>query len=255
VSGGRASLEPRLRPLFWRSFCVQAVWNYRGMQHLGLLWAQLPATRRAADPSGALRRGLEFYNGHPYLAGLLLGVGARLESEGRGEELSRFKRAAISPLGTVGDRLFWATLRPLSGAIACLALLAGGLLLGREALATWALPLALGGALLATLGYNWIHFARRREALIAGWTLGLDAHRRILSWIRDPRVAAWSRWLAYMAGFLTPLVLAAAGRAGEAAGWPRGLPLLLLVLSWQLPRRGWALPALLTGTLVLLATI
>jgi len=247
-------LDPRLRRLWRRSFCIQAVWNYRGMQHLGLLWAQLPETGRAADPQGQLERGLEFYNAHPYYAGVLLGAGARLEEEGRGVALSRLKRAAISPLGAVGDRLFWAALKPLTGAWACLALLAGWRLGRTAATAAWALPLAVAGTALAAAVYNRVHFARRREALLAGWRQGLEVHRCRQDWTRDPRSARWGRRLAFAAGLLAPLALAAAWSATPAtAGWTRALPALLLLASWRLPRRGWALPALLALAGLLLA--
>lgn len=249
----RERLSPRLRRLFWRSFLIQAVWNYRGMQHLGLLWAQLPETERAADPPGQLARGLEFYNAHPYYVGVLLGAGARLEEAGQGESLSRFKTAAVSPLGAVGDRLFWTTLKPFTGLLACSALLLGwwvGRIPGLEA---WGIPLGLAGTLLATIVYNLFHFGRRREALLAGWNEGLAVHHRIRTWTRDPRSLRWKHRLAFLAGAFAPLALAAAWSSGQDAGsWVRLLPLSLLLVSWQLPRRGWALPLLLTLCALLL---
>lgn len=250
-------MHPRLRSLFWRSFLVQAVWNYRGMQHLGLLWAQLHEGEHASDPDGQLERGLEFYNAHPYYVGVLLGAGARLEEDGQGENLSRLKSAAITPLGAVGDRLFWAALKPLSGVLACLALLTGWWL-GRSAgLEAWAMPVAVAGTLLATAAYNGFHLARRREALLAGWNEGLGVHRRLSAWTHDPGSARWKRRLAFFAGLFVPLALAAAWSSGLDAGrWGRAVPVLLLLASWQLPRRGWALPALLAlcGLLLLTTT-
>jgi mannose/fructose/N-acetylgalactosamine-specific phosphotransferase system component IID len=241
--------EGSLRKLFWRSFLIQAAWNYRGMQHLGLLWAQLPSL--PADPAlrgPALRRAGEFYNAHPYLCGCVLGAAARLEPEGQGEALARLKKAAIPPLGAVGDRLFWAGLKPLSGALGVLAL-AGLAARAPQPGAAW-LP-ALAAALLATLLYNLVHLRWRWLALRVGHRQGLELAGALRVLAAHHGLARSGTALALTAGLALPLAAAFAWfttmdlPAVELSALPALLFLAAAAASWQLPARGWALPLLL----------
>jgi len=229
--------------LLRRSLLIQGAWNYQGMQHLGFLWALLPALRDLPEERRreALARAAGFYNAHPYFGGYLLGAVARLEAEGQGEAAARLKKAALTPLGASGDRLFWAGLRPLSGLAGLLALLllvAGPLERGDAP--AWEWGLALSG--LATLGYNVVHVYWRRRALREGHRLGLglSAALKDLGGLALTRHAALG--LAALAGVALPLSVAVGtGASAETAGWLAAAALL----GWQLPARGWALPALL----------
>lgn len=242
---------PLLRRLFWRSFLIQAAWNYRGMQHLGLLWAQLPALpEEPAQRRAALLRAYEFYNAHPYLCGCMLGAAARLEAEGQGEALARLKRAAVSPLGAVGDRLFWAGLKPLSGTLAVLALIEMAARAPQSGTRTdWIV--AAGVALLATLLYNLVHLRWRWRALQDGHRLGLGVAASLRELARYRGLARVGTALALLAGLTLPLATAFAAHvsmdlAGVAFFAQPALVFLLAVLaSWQLPARGAALPLLL----------
>jgi mannose/fructose/N-acetylgalactosamine-specific phosphotransferase system component IID len=104
---------------FVRSFLIQAAWNYRTMLGAGFGFSLLPGLRRvyAEDPDGleaAVERHLEHFNAHPYLSGIALGAVLRLEDDGVDEEtVRRFKVAVRGPLGSLGDRLVWATWLPL----------------------------------------------------------------------------------------------------------------------------------------------
>jgi PTS system mannose-specific IID component len=112
---------------FLRSFVVQGSWNYNTMLGSGFAFALLPGLRRiyADDPEAyqeAVRRHLEHFNAHPYLAGIALGATLRLEDEGAPPEtVQRFKAAVRGPLGSLGDQLVWATWLPLV-AVVCLVL-------------------------------------------------------------------------------------------------------------------------------------
>jgi len=235
-----------LRRLFWRSLLVQAAWNYRGMQHLGLLWAQLPAMPE--DPQArkeAMARAAEFYNAHPYLCGYLLGAAAKLEPTGGGEALSRLKKAALSPLGAVGDRLFWAGLRPMAGAVGMLAL---ALLATSPQTPRAGLPLALGLTALAVAAYNAIHLHWRWRALQDGYELGLGVAQSIRALVSHRALAHTGAALAVLAGVVPPLVLASARGDGVVEGLGGALVFVLAMLAgWQLPARGSALPLALAG--------
>jgi PTS system mannose-specific IID component len=237
--------------LFLRSLLIQAAWNYRGMQHLGLLWAQLPALPQEGEARrAAMARGAEFYNAHPYLCGYLLGAAANLEARGEGEALSRLKKAALSPLGAVGDRLFWAGLRPLAGALGVvgLALLASSPHTTPKGIG-WAVALSA----LAVLAYNVVHLQWRWRALRDGYALGLGVAQSVRGLVNHRGLAHTGAALCVLAGLMAPLL-------GASVAASVGLPGLLLFLvlvaaGWQLPARAWTLPALLAalGLLWLLA--
>ena len=61
----------------------------------------------------AVVRSAEFFNCNPNLAGLALGATARAEYEAvPGPQIARLRTALCSPLGALGDELFWAGLVP-----------------------------------------------------------------------------------------------------------------------------------------------
>jgi mannose/fructose/N-acetylgalactosamine-specific phosphotransferase system component IID len=117
-----------------RSFHIQALLNPERMQGLGFGFALLPVLRRLYPETearaAALRRHLAYFATHPVLAGFVLGVAARLEERRAAGEpiddaaIDGTKRALASPLAALGDPLFWVTLRPLSGLIGVIAMLA-----------------------------------------------------------------------------------------------------------------------------------
>ncbi len=172
------STKLRVSPLLkwklcWRTMFIQAVWNYRGMQHIGLLWSMLPALEDLGERKReAMVRGVEFYNAHPFLCGFLTGAGVRLEHEGRGELLSRLKRAAVAPLGATGDRLFWLHLKPATGMICVTSLLL--ILLGFTVA-------GLTSCGIGVLAWNLPHCIVRCYALDRGLQQGGEVHRSIRS--------------------------------------------------------------------------
>jgi mannose PTS system EIID component len=206
---------PRLGASFLRLFSVQGSWNYERLLGLGVGVAEEPLLRNLPGgvdgPAyrGAVARGAQFFNAHPYLCGLVVGASARAEHEGATPEQIRRLRAALAgPLGALGDRLVWAGLLPVLSALALVAI-------------------ALGAGWYAVIGfltvYNAAHVALRWWALHAGWTHGA----RVAAALHAPglqRAAAWSGpVMAFVTGAALPIV------------------------AWQLtlPFEGWARSALL----------
>lgn len=125
--------------VWWRSQFLQASWNYERMQNVGWAYAMIPALKKLyhtkEERSEALKRHLEFFNTHPYVAAPILGVTLTLEEERAGgvaidnAAIQGVKIGMMGPLAGVGDPIFWATLRPVLGAFAA-SLAAQGSILG-----------------------------------------------------------------------------------------------------------------------------
>src|SRR5262249_56458070 len=151
--------------VFLRSLLLQASWNPKGMQNLGLVYALYPALERLyPDPEKrreAVQRHLTFFNTHPYVAAAI--VGGVLYHEERiaaGEEdprrVTEFKGALMGPLAALGDGFFWLSLRPATGAL-CAALVPW--------LGAWA-------AVLFLVLYNVVHLTLRAWLFRMGLQLG-----------------------------------------------------------------------------------
>ncbi|HFJ9435371.1 PTS system mannose/fructose/sorbose family transporter subunit IID [Bacillus wiedmannii] len=123
----------------WRSTFIQGSWNYERMQNGGWAFSMIPAIKKLykskEDRKAALKRHLEFFNTHPYIASPILGVTLALEEErANGAEvddvtIQGVKVGMMGPLAGVGDPVFWFTLRPMLGALGA-SLAMGGNILG-----------------------------------------------------------------------------------------------------------------------------
>ncbi|QIL50372.1 PTS mannose/fructose/sorbose transporter family subunit IID [Weissella coleopterorum] len=110
-----------------RSTILQGSWNYERMQNLGFAYSLMPAIKKLypqkADRAQALKRHMEFFNTHPYLASPVLGVTLALEEErANGADIDDaaiqgVKIGMMGPLAGVGDPVFWFTVRPILGAL------------------------------------------------------------------------------------------------------------------------------------------
>ena len=115
---------PTFINMFFRSFFIQAVWNYQSMISVGFCLALVPVAKKLfkdrQDRMDFFNRHLNFFNAHPYFTSFALGAIARVEEdlvlEGEKEyyKVDRLRSALIGPLGAIGDQLVWATLKPAS---------------------------------------------------------------------------------------------------------------------------------------------
>ena len=73
------------KKVWWRSQFLQGSWNYERMQNLGWAYSLIPAIKKLytnkEDQAAALKRHLEFFNTHPYVAAPIMGVTLALEEE------------------------------------------------------------------------------------------------------------------------------------------------------------------------------
>ena len=116
------------RSVMLRSQFLQGSWNYERMQNGGWAYSLISALKKLYpnkdDASAALKRHLEFFNTHPYIAAPILGVTLALEEErANGAQIDDaaiqgVKVGMMGPLAGIGDPVFWFTVRPILGAIA-----------------------------------------------------------------------------------------------------------------------------------------
>jgi PTS system mannose-specific IID component len=209
-------MNNRLRALL-RLLAVQGTWNYERMLGVGMGYAAEPLLEdlKAVDPvrhGEAVVRSTEFFNCNPNLAGLALGATARAEYEAvPGAQIVRLRTALCSPLGALGDELFWAGLVPALVGFAIIAVVLGagwwaiaGFLVIYNAVRLWTgywslrTGMETGMRVGAAIGSSWLPRAIERIGPVAGFALGATI----------PAVAAW-----YLAGFGWAAVVGAAGVA------------------------------------------
>jgi mannose/fructose/N-acetylgalactosamine-specific phosphotransferase system component IID len=214
-----------------RLFTLQAAWNYERMQGIGFGHAAEPALRALeGGPEGAryraaLARQARFFNAHPYFAGLAVGASVRAELDGEApERIERLREALCGPLGSIGDRLFWASWLPVCGAI--------GLVLVAFGARGWA---AAGFLVL----YNAAHLTCRVWGLRAGWARGMQ----VVGALQVPGLRLAGRLAVPLAGFVvgTALPIAFGWQLRGASGhtWlagAAGAALFAMVLRGAGPR-------------------
>lgn len=155
-----------LSRVLWRSFFLQAAWNNRGKQNLGLAAAMQPVFQKICGRwtpglTDAMLRSLEPFNTHPYMVGIILGAMIRLE-EDEGftlEKRVRIYRALSTAFAAIGDAFFWNGLLPTAGVIAMF----------------WAFETDATGAVVFLVLYNTAHLVVRLVGFCLGYRYGVNA--------------------------------------------------------------------------------
>jgi len=172
--------------LVLRSLFLQAAWNYEGLQTLGFAYIMFPVARRLtsgeAVPKEFLARHTALFNTNPILASYIIGAAAKLEEEHEAglrsaADIEVLKSSLAVPLAAIGDRFFWATLRPFSGVVGILIAGSFGLL----------------GAVTLLVLYNVFHLYYRVKGVIRGYALGATVVGEIpkLGLMRLSQVVGW----------------------------------------------------------------
>ena len=221
TAAGGAPMTGGWRALL-RLFAVQGTWNYERMLGVGMGYAAEPLLEdlKTVDPvrhGEAVVRSAEFFNCNPNLAGLALGATARAEYEAvPGAQIARLRTALCSPLGALGDQLFWAGLVP-----ALIGLALAAVVLGAGWWAVLGFLVAYNPSRFATARLGAAHRVRRGHA-------GRARDRRLLAAARRgahrpgggvdvglaiPLVAAWYLRGFGWAGAIGSLAVAAVGVA------------------------------------------
>ena len=216
-AAGRTRLPLRIEAaILLRLLAIQGAWNYETLLGNGIGFCMEPALRLL--PGGvhtprfkeALARQSRYFNAHPYLASVAVGALARAELDGESpEKIERFRTALAGPLGSVGDRLVWASWLPFCSLVG---------------LAVY----GFGGGALAVLVtflglYNAGHIALRVWGLRVGWNRGL----RVAQALGNPVLRQGPHVIAPMAAFAAGLGVPLA--MSRVIGPGRGIVVLVLL--------------------------
>jgi len=158
--------------VFFRSFLLQALWNFKGMQNAGFLYVIRPVLDflypDAHEKKNAYLRHLDFFNTHPYYASYIIGAVCAAEEKyaatGSEADLRRIfdtKKILGGPIAAFGDSKIWGTLRPFAAVIGVFFVI----LFSKNINLMWI------GPALALLFYNAVHIYIRYSGLRDGYKL------------------------------------------------------------------------------------
>ena len=114
--------QKTLNRMALRSYWLQSSFNYETMQSGGWLFAMIPGLEKVHtnknDLAASMYHNLDFINTHPFLVTFVMGIVLSLEQNKVDTQTIRAVRiSAASPLGGIGDALFWLTLVPITAGI------------------------------------------------------------------------------------------------------------------------------------------
>ena len=237
--------------MFFRLLALQGSWNYETLLGTGIGFVMEPALRYL--PGGidgpayraALVRESRYFNAHPYLAGIAVGALTRAELDGVDPiRIERFRTALAGPLGSVGDRLVWASWLPFCSVVALGVYGMGGS------------PMAVVGTFL--LLYNAGHFLLRAWGLRTGLSRGLN----VASALGNPVLRQGPQYIgsaaALVAGIALPLALqriAGPGRALAGGIFAAALVGILLVARFRERAEGWRIALAVLAVFVLYSVL
>lgn len=118
----------KYRQFFWRSWAIQASWNYERQMNMGFLYGMAPIIDAIyKDPQdaelkkAAYQRHMVYYNCTPQTSAFILGLAASMEEQYATdkenfdvEAVNAVKTSLMGPLSGVGDSFFQGTVRVLA---------------------------------------------------------------------------------------------------------------------------------------------
>jgi PTS system mannose-specific IID component len=230
-----------------RLLAVQAAWTYERMSGIGVGHAAAPLLKHhlsAVSPEArhaAIARSAEFFNSHPYLAGVAVGAVVRAERDGTpGATILRLRTALSGPLGAMGDQLVWAgqvpaliglalAAVPWMGATAVLAAVIVHNVL-RLALTVWGLDLGLreGLGVGGALQRSWLPQRADDAQRLAAFAVGLAVP--ITAWYLLNQVPMVPGVGVVGVGVVGALLAVASGTRSRVTGLRIGLGLVAVTL-------------------------
>lgn len=153
-----------LNKMAFRSFFLQASFNYERMQACGWLYSLLPGLKKIhknkEDLSNSMKDHMEFFNTHPFLVTFIMGIVVAMEENKEDRDTIRgIKVATMGPLGGIGDALFWLTALPIAVGIGASLAIEGNVV----------------GPIVFLLLFNALHFGLRFGLMHYGYNTGVKA--------------------------------------------------------------------------------
>lgn len=254
----RTLSKKELMSVFWRSFTINASFQYERQMSQGFVYSMIPVLKKLYpgkdDLASALVRHGEFFNVTPMFAPLTMGIAAAMEEEAAKSDdfdvtsVNAVKASLMGPLSGIGDSIFWGTLRPLAAGIACSLALAGN---------------AFAPILFFVL-FNVFNVLARYFGLFKGYEMGTSLLGKLEKSGVMQKVFMGASIIGLlvigaMAASMVSVNLALAIGSGESAIlindvingiMPKMLPLLVTLLLYHLIRKGWKVNTLLLAIVV-----
>jgi PTS system mannose-specific IID component len=223
---------------FVRSLFLQTLWNFERMQNVGFAFSIVPLLKHLSlSPETfrrMLRRQLQFFNTHPYLAPIVMGVVYEKEKArpNRHEEedttVSVLKESMASAFGAVGDHVIWGTWRPFCAVVA----LGVGLLVAYPARA-WSVCAkwwVVGFLVLFNSVHLWLRWRGLHKAVAEG--------PLVVRWVESLHLQSWAAQIRRIGlVFLVAMILISLGRWASS----NLLFLMFAVLLGAVVMKRWAL--------------
>lgn len=131
MATSQISENRKIWQLFWRSWAIQASWNYERQMNMGFLYGMVPTLDRLyADESDseqlehkkeAYRRHMAFYNCTPQTSAFVLGLASSMEERYAQDpesidpdSINAMKTSLMGPLSGIGDSFFQGTIRVIA---------------------------------------------------------------------------------------------------------------------------------------------
>lgn len=242
-----------LNKMAWRSLFLQASFNYERMQSAGWLFSLAPGLKKIHKDkkklSESMKMHMEFFNTHPFLVTIIMGIVIAMEEAGETVESIRgLKVAMMGPLGGIGDAIFWLTLLPISAGIG----------------AAMAIDGNVAGPLIFLVMFNVVHFGLRFGLMHYGYKMGVNAISKLKdfteAFAHGASIVGVTVVGALIASYIrlsTTLVIP----AGEAvvnvqadvidAVMPKLLPFLYTMLMYRFIKKGYSPVKLIGITMVI----
>ncbi len=234
---------PVLFSTLLRSFFIQGSFSIKYRQNTGFAFCMEPSGKRLwttpDDHRAFIKRHMDYYNGNPFMITLVLGAVVRLEEmlkrgESTEQDILGFKKAVGAATGSIGDRLFWARLRPLCILLGLLASFYIGL---------WGVAVALAAFNIPNILLRWYWLKR-------GYQLGTGVVKEIQNRNILKAMDVMEYAVAAILGFVAVTLLTA---AEQGPGWSFAGGTALFFMSIALYKRGRGVTAVLTVSLALVA--
>jgi PTS system N-acetylgalactosamine-specific IID component len=245
-----------LNRMAWRSLFLQASFNYERMQAAGWLYSLSPGLRKIhknkEDLSTSMKMHMEFFNTHPFLVTIIMGIVIAMEeSKESVDSIRGLKVAMMGPLGGIGDAIFWLTLLPISAGIG----------------SAMAIDGSVAGPLIFLIIFNIVHFVLRFGLMHYGYKTGVYAVSKLKEVTEAFSHGASIVGVTVVGGLIASYIRLSTTLevpAGDAlvkvqadvldAVMPNLLPLVYTLLMYKLIKKGFS-PVKLVGVTMLIGVV